>query len=147
MSERKTCVARAFWEQHEQSETALELSLSYKYKCDLESIEQGYRYYVIYKLRQLKFLDSRAVTSAERAEARRVGAFMRVARPPLHVGGSVPWADGGSDSEADAYRYTPVPPIPTHGIGRQRMTVYGMLKYKYTGKHSEGNRFIRKEEL
>ncbi|KAH7949299.1 hypothetical protein HPB49_007458 [Dermacentor silvarum] len=106
-----------------------------------------YRYYVIYKLRQLKFLDSRAVTSAERAEARRVGAFMRVARPPLHVGGSVPWADGGSDSEADAYRYTPVPPIPTHGIGRQRMTVYGMLKYKYTGKHSEGNRFIRKEEL
>ncbi|KAL1417432.1 hypothetical protein MTO96_006175 [Rhipicephalus appendiculatus] len=43
---------------------------------------QRYRYYVIHKLRQLKFLDSRAVTSGERAEALRVGAFMRVARPP-----------------------------------------------------------------
>ncbi|XP_075559151.1 leucine-rich melanocyte differentiation-associated protein-like [Dermacentor variabilis] len=108
---------------------------------------QRYRYYVIHKLRQLKFLDSRAVASAERTEARRVGAFMRVARPPLHVGGSAPWADGGSDSEADAYRYTPLPLVPTHGIGRQRKTVYGMLKYKYTGKHSEGNRFIRNDEL
>ncbi|KAH6942066.1 hypothetical protein HPB50_000249 [Hyalomma asiaticum] len=106
---------------------------------------QRYRYYVIHKLWRLKFLDSRAVTSAERAEARRVGAFMRVARPPVHVGVSVPWDDG--DTELDAYRYTPLPPMPTHDIGQQRKTVYGVLKYKYTGKHSEGNRFIRNDEL
>ncbi|XP_037273874.1 leucine-rich melanocyte differentiation-associated protein [Rhipicephalus microplus] len=102
---------------------------------------QRYRYYVIHKLRQLKFLDSRAVTSVERAEAMRVGAFMRVARPPLHFAGLAPWAD--SDDERDAY--TPLPLTP--GVGHQHKTVYGMLKYKYTGKHSEGNRFIRNDEL
>ncbi|XP_049273649.1 leucine-rich melanocyte differentiation-associated protein-like [Rhipicephalus sanguineus] len=103
---------------------------------------QRYRYYVIHKLRQLKFLDSRAVTSGERAEALRVGAFMRVARPPLHVAGSAPWA--GSEEEEEGGAYTPLP--PTHGQPRNK-TVYGVLKYKYTGKHSEGNRFIRNDQL
>lgn len=103
-----------------------------------------YRYYVIHKLRSLKFLDSRAVSGAERAEALRVGAFMRVARPPLHM--APLWADG-SDSDAEGYKYTPLPSLPTHGIGQHRKTVYGVLKYKYTGKHSEGNRFIRNDEL
>lgn len=103
---------------------------------------QRYRYYVIHKLPNLKFLDSRAVSSVERAEARRVGAFMRVARPPLHM--APPWSDG-SDSDAEGYRYTPLPSLPTHG--HHRKTVYGVLKYKYTGKHSEGNRFIRNDEL
>ena len=39
------------------------------------------RYYVLYKLPQLTFLDSRAVSAAERKEAKRVGEFMRVVKP------------------------------------------------------------------
>jgi hypothetical protein len=42
---------------------------------------QRYRYYVIYRLSQLTFLDSSTITSEERREAKRVGAFMKVVRP------------------------------------------------------------------
>jgi hypothetical protein len=42
---------------------------------------QRYRYFVLHKLPGLTFLDSRAVSGAERKEAKRVGAFMRVVRP------------------------------------------------------------------
>ena len=40
------------------------------------------RYFVLHKLPGLTFLDSRAVSGGERKEAKRVGAFMRVVRPP-----------------------------------------------------------------
>ena len=40
-----------------------------------------YRYYVLHKLTQLTFLDSKPVSNEERKEAKRVGAFMRVVRP------------------------------------------------------------------
>ena len=43
------------------------------------------RYYVLYKLPQLTFLDSRAVSAAERKEAKRVGEFMRVVKPSKDV--------------------------------------------------------------
>ncbi len=46
---------------------------------------QLYRYYVLYKLPQLTFLDSRPVSSEERKEAKRVGQFMRVVKPPSDV--------------------------------------------------------------
>ncbi len=46
---------------------------------------QLYRYYVLYKLPQLTFLDSRPVSSDERKEAKRVGQFMRVVKPPSDV--------------------------------------------------------------
>lgn len=39
------------------------------------------RYFVLYKLPGLTFLDSRQVTAMERREAKRVGEFMRVIRP------------------------------------------------------------------
>ena len=42
---------------------------------------QRYRYYVLHKLKNLKFLDSTPVSEEERKEAMRVGAFMKVARP------------------------------------------------------------------
>ena len=40
------------------------------------------RYFVLHKLPGLTFLDSRVVSAVERKEAKRVGAFMRVVRPP-----------------------------------------------------------------
>lgn len=39
------------------------------------------RYYVLFRLPQLTFLDSRPVTNNERIEAKRVGAFMQVVKP------------------------------------------------------------------
>ena len=47
------------------------------------------RYFVIHKLPGLTFLDSRAVSGGERKEAKRVGAFMRVVRPPDETVSSV----------------------------------------------------------
>lgn len=43
-----------------------------------ESDYQRYRYYVLYHLPHLKFLDSRSVTADEVGEASRVGQFMKV---------------------------------------------------------------------
>uniref|UniRef100_A0A3Q2PK37 Leucine-rich melanocyte differentiation-associated protein n=1 Tax=Fundulus heteroclitus TaxID=8078 RepID=A0A3Q2PK37_FUNHE len=42
---------------------------------------QRYRYFVLYKLPQLKFLDSRKVTKTELKEAQARGAFMKVVKP------------------------------------------------------------------
>lgn len=39
------------------------------------------RYFVLHKLRNLKFLDSRRVTHTEHLEAEARGAFMKVVRP------------------------------------------------------------------
>ncbi|KAH9374863.1 hypothetical protein HPB48_015303 [Haemaphysalis longicornis] len=103
---------------------------------------QRYRYFVIHKLRHLKFLDSRAVSNAERAESRRVG--------PSCVSPGPRCTSGPCGRTCRTPRTTATPAsrrCPQHGVGQQRKTVYGMLKYKYTGKHSEGNRFIRNDEL
>ncbi|NXA39902.1 LRMDA protein, partial [Eudromia elegans] len=42
---------------------------------------QRYRYFVLHKLRNLKFLDTRKVTRSEREEALVRGAFMKVVKP------------------------------------------------------------------
>ncbi|CAH2105455.1 unnamed protein product [Euphydryas editha] len=51
---------------------------------------QRYRYFVLYKLQNLRFLDSKRVSSVERREAATRGEFMRVRRPPSDSGSSVP---------------------------------------------------------
>ncbi|KAF5900909.1 leucine-rich melanocyte differentiation-associated protein, partial [Clarias magur] len=42
---------------------------------------QRYRYFVLHKLKNLKFLDSRKVTQKEHLEAEARGAFMKVVKP------------------------------------------------------------------
>lgn len=42
-----------------------------------------YRYFVLYKLPKLKFLDSKKVTKKELMEAQARGAFMKVVKPKL----------------------------------------------------------------
>ncbi|KAK3573812.1 hypothetical protein QTP86_032911, partial [Hemibagrus guttatus] len=42
---------------------------------------QRYRYFVLHKLKNLKFLDSRRVTQTEHLEAQARGAFMKVVKP------------------------------------------------------------------
>ncbi|XP_039205230.1 leucine-rich melanocyte differentiation-associated protein-like isoform X1 [Crotalus tigris] len=100
---------------------------------------QRYRYFVLHKLTKLKFLDSRRVSSKEREEAILRGAFMKVVKPLNHQ-------DSVEDVPTSAQAsYTPLP------SGTRNLThhkgVLGKCRYVYYGKHSEGNRFIRDDQL
>ncbi|RUS74493.1 hypothetical protein EGW08_017744 [Elysia chlorotica] len=98
--------------------------------CDKDDEDyQRYRYYVLYKLPKLKFLDSTPVGASEVAEAKRVGPFMVVVRPK------------DSDSEV-CFLATFVFYLVSLLAG-----TFGKSKYMYYGRHSEGNRFIRNKDL
>ncbi|XP_021253191.1 leucine-rich repeat-containing protein C10orf11 homolog isoform X3 [Numida meleagris] len=100
---------------------------------------QRYRYFVLHKLKNLKFLDTRQVTRKEREEALVRGAFMKVVKPK----------DAKASSDAASVSperiYTPLP------SGSRDLTnhrgILGKCRYIYYGKHSEGNRFIRDDQL
>ncbi|XP_038223125.1 leucine-rich melanocyte differentiation-associated protein-like isoform X1 [Zerene cesonia] len=100
-----------------------------------ESDYQRYRYFVIYKLKHLRFLDSRRVSERERSEALARGEFMRVRRPPRDVTAYTP-----GDVIARPL------PLDLASLGKHK-GAYGKCLYKYTGKHSEGNRFILNSDL
>ncbi|XP_040292018.1 leucine-rich melanocyte differentiation-associated protein [Bufo bufo] len=100
---------------------------------------QRYRYFVLNKLPNLKFLDTRKVTSKEREVASSRGAFMKVVKPKESK------LSSGKDSRSPDLPYTPLPSAsrdPTNHRG-----VAGKCRYIYYGKHSEGNRFIRDDQL
>ncbi|XP_053889259.1 leucine-rich melanocyte differentiation-associated protein [Malaclemys terrapin pileata] len=101
---------------------------------------QRYRYFVLHKLTNLKFLDTRKVTKWEREEALLRGAFMKVVKPMDAKASS---SDAASVSPET--HYTPLP------SGSRDLTnhrgVLGKCRYIYYGKHSEGNRFIRDDQL
>ncbi|CAM5167417.1 unnamed protein product, partial [Natator depressus] len=101
---------------------------------------QRYRYFVLHKLTNLKFLDTRKVTKWEREEALLRGAFMKVVKP---VDAKASSSDTASVSPER--HYTPLP------SGSRDLTnhrgVLGKCRYVYYGKHSEGNRFIRDDQL
>eukprot|EP01102_Stenamoeba_stenopodia_P020895 TRINITY_DN8298_c0_g1_i2.p1 TRINITY_DN8298_c0_g1~~TRINITY_DN8298_c0_g1_i2.p1 ORF type:complete len:120 (-),score=24.26 TRINITY_DN8298_c0_g1_i2:72-431(-) len=100
---------------------------------------QRYRYYVLWCLPKLKFLDYTPVTDAERKEANRVGQYMVIVKP-----------------SADQYQRKVEPDeiIPEDkalpatlaepGAGSAS---FGKSKYVYWGKESEGNRFIVNSQL
>jgi len=100
---------------------------------------QRYRYYVIYRLPKLKFLDSTAVQESERKEAKRAGAFMRV------VSTEKGKFESGTESDSQEENYTPLPTEVAQG-GEHKGT-FGKCRYVYYGKHSEGNRFILNSDL
>lgn len=111
---------------------------------------QRYRYYVLYRLPQLKFLDSSAVTDAERAESMRVGQYTKIITTPLED-----CCDEGIEPECNpdtstttAGGDTGYTPLPTSSaIEGTHRSSYGKVRYKYFGKHSEGNRFISDDDL
>lgn len=103
-----------------------------------DSDYQRYRYFVIYKLPNLRFLDSRRVTSTERTEASKRGEFMRVRRPHID--------DEPNRAQSQAKdRLRPLP-VDFNALGKHK-GAYGKCNYKYSGKHSEGNRFILNSDL
>ncbi|KAM7047585.1 leucine-rich melanocyte differentiation-associated protein [Acridotheres tristis] len=97
------------------------------------------RYFVLHKLTNLKFLDTRKVTRREREEALIRGAFMKVVKPKDAK------ASSAAASASPEMPYTPLPSGSrdlTHHRG-----ILGKCRYIYYGKHSEGNRFIRDDQL
>ncbi|KAF4105565.1 hypothetical protein G5714_013227 [Onychostoma macrolepis] len=101
---------------------------------------QRYRYFVLHKLTKLKFLDTRRVTQWERSEAEARGAFMKVVKPKNDQ-------DTASvvRSESTTTPYTPLPRGSKDS--RNHKGVFTKCRYVYYGKHSEGNRFIRNDQL
>uniref|UniRef100_A0A8C7QJL6 Leucine-rich melanocyte differentiation-associated protein n=1 Tax=Oncorhynchus mykiss TaxID=8022 RepID=A0A8C7QJL6_ONCMY len=94
---------------------------------------QRYRYFVLHKLPTLKFLDTRKVCKIEQQEAEARGAFMKVVKPKL------------SDTVCSFMPYTPLPRGSRDG--KNHKGVFAKCHYVYYGKHSEGNRFIRNDQL
>ncbi|XP_056291739.1 leucine-rich melanocyte differentiation-associated protein [Pseudoliparis swirei] len=100
---------------------------------------QRYRYFVLHKLPQLKFLDTRKVTQKEMMEAQTRGAFMKVVRPKSEA----PPNETGSESHP--LPYTPLPRGSRDA--KNHKGVFAKCRSIYYGKHSEGNRFIRNNQL
>ncbi|XP_063911793.1 leucine-rich melanocyte differentiation-associated protein-like isoform X2 [Zophobas morio] len=100
---------------------------------------QRYRYYVLHYLPTLKFLDSNKVRDWEKDEARRRGQFMKIVRPNTsNINENVP-------NNTIPNSFTPLPKSirnPNDYRG-----AYGKCRYRYNGKHSEGNRFICNSDL
>ncbi|XP_056148369.1 leucine-rich melanocyte differentiation-associated protein [Lampris incognitus] len=100
---------------------------------------QRYRYFVLHKLPHLKFLDTRKVTVREVMEANARGAFMKVVKPKSESVSNEP------RSENNPTTYSPLPQGSRDA--RNHKGVFAKCRYVYYGKHSEGNRFIRNDQL
>uniref|UniRef100_A0A2K6G2S1 Leucine rich melanocyte differentiation associated n=1 Tax=Propithecus coquereli TaxID=379532 RepID=A0A2K6G2S1_PROCO len=105
----------------------------------LEKDEEDYKRYrcfVLHKLPNLKFLDAQKVTRQEREEALVRGAFMKVVKPKVSS------EDVAASPE---HHYTPLPSASRELTSHRG--VLGKCHYVYYGKNSEGNRFIRDDQL
>ncbi|KAL3877599.1 hypothetical protein ACJMK2_035295 [Sinanodonta woodiana] len=102
---------------------------------------QRYRYYVLHRLPSLKFLDSTSVSKEELAEAKRTGPFMSVVRATEEE------IEGAHDVSG-SYPGSSFTPLPTNTRQvEEHIGTFGKSKYIYYGRHSEGNRFIRNNDL
>lgn len=104
---------------------------------------QRYRYYVLYTLRGLRFLDSRPVDDSERKEAMRVGPHCLPARPDPKQYNRPPSPDKERAEAVPPGQELP-PDLKQEGVGKAS---FGLSNYVYYGRQSEGNRFITNEEL
>ncbi|KAK6618213.1 hypothetical protein RUM44_002664 [Polyplax serrata] len=100
-----------------------------------------YRYYVINQLPNLQFLDSTCVSTEEKQEAQMRGHLMKVAKPQK---ASFP-IKHEDNYISSPNQYTPLP--KTRRAIDDHQGIYGKCFYKYSGKHSEGNRFIQNHDL
>jgi hypothetical protein len=100
-----------------------------------------YRFYVLYRLKKLKFLDSSPVNDKERKEANRVGPYMITVKPD-----EAQYKQQVVKTEQQNAETLPMLPgdLQPEGKGSAR---FGISSYVYYGKHSEGNRFIMNDDL
>ncbi|XP_076172883.1 leucine-rich melanocyte differentiation-associated protein [Ptiloglossa arizonensis] len=106
-----------------------------------------YRLYAIYLLpSSLRFLDSRSVTRQEKIDAESRGKYSRTVKlvPEL----SPKFVASTIDEFDDIFfniRYTPLPTSIRDPLDHKG--AFGKCKYRYSGKNSEGNRFISNNDL
>eukprot|EP00755_Sulcionema_specki_P013909 Sspe_Gene.55283::Locus_30412_Transcript_1_1_Confidence_1.000_Length_971::g.55283::m.55283 len=98
---------------------------------------ERYRIYTVYRLPSLELLDSAPVTATERKVAKERGSFLKVVKPRAEAQHK---ADTAAPAENKYYKDTPA----REG---QHATFLGYQKHQYTGKSSEGNRFIKDDQL
>ncbi|XP_059802530.1 leucine-rich melanocyte differentiation-associated protein isoform X3 [Hypanus sabinus] len=137
-----------------------------------ENDYQRYRYFVLHKLPNLKFLDTRRVTRKEQQEASTRGAFMKVVKPKDLA------TCEGDGNMLGFHQYTPLPQGTRDGSNHKEVhqqssclrflfflsdslgslaslpvlllltkCIFAKCQYFYRGRHSEGNRFIRDDQL
>jgi leucine-rich melanocyte differentiation-associated protein len=136
---------------------------------------QRYRYFVLHRLPELKYIDATPVGAHELAEAERAGRFMKVARVDKAPAAS-PRAKGKGkgksksrrdsssnndnsheddddddehlDEDEDHLEASGLSALPT-GIAKPgaRSASFGFSRFVYVGRESEGNRFVRDVDL
>ncbi|XP_018366038.1 PREDICTED: leucine-rich repeat-containing protein C10orf11-like isoform X2 [Trachymyrmex cornetzi] len=111
---------------------------------------ERYRLYAIHILPpSLRFLDSRRVTQQERSNANTRGRYSKTIKlVPELIRKFVPSSTQTNNEFDDIYfniHYTPLPNLPRNP--QDHKGVYGKCKYRYSGKNSEGNRFISNNDL
>ncbi|KAJ9450261.1 putative U2 small nuclear ribonucleoprotein Aprime [Diplonema papillatum] len=92
-----------------------------------------YRLYTLYKIPSLSFLDATPVTPTERENAVSKGRYLKIARPAVVVDSEVSAPEANKHLEA--------------AQTRKQAPTFGKQRRFYTGKFSEGNRFIRDDAL
>lgn len=97
---------------------------------------QKYRYSVLARIPTLKFLDASPITAEERVEAQKIASA--TARPDQSQYGRGS-ADGPVIEESNA--------LPPTDPNAKAPTTFGVAKYVYYGRQSEGNRFIVDSQL
>ncbi|KAG5329144.1 LRMDA protein, partial [Acromyrmex charruanus] len=111
---------------------------------------ERYRLYAIHILPpSLRFLDSRRVTQQERSNANTRGRYSKTIKLiPELIRKYVPSSTQTNNEFDDIYfniHYTPLPSSVRNP--QDHKGVYGKCKYRYSGKNSEGNRFISNNDL
>ncbi|KAL0241263.1 hypothetical protein GEMRC1_006498 [Eukaryota sp. GEM-RC1] len=84
-----------------------------------------YRLYVLSRLPHLRFLDSSPISEAERREVVRVGSVVKLTKSSKPVETSARSLDPDLDAHQSSSKCS-----------------FGVARYQYTGRHSEGNRYI-----
>jgi len=107
---------------------------------------QGYRYYVLSRVTKLKFLDSSLVNDNERVEA--VKLHNLIARPDpeqyKRKGSPKSPLDDSRGRKQDEQLYKSLP--QEDNLGNHKAS-FGVTRYIYYGRQSEGNRFIVDDAL
>ncbi|XP_018303222.1 leucine-rich repeat-containing protein C10orf11 isoform X2 [Mycetomoellerius zeteki] len=112
---------------------------------------ERYRLYAIHILPpSLRFLDSRRVTEQERSNANTRGRYSKTIKlVPELIRKFVPSSTGQANNEFDDIyfniHYTPLSSSLRNP--QDHKGIYGKCKYRYSGKNSEGNRFISNNDL
>eukprot|EP00055_Hartaetosiga_balthica_P017961 m.125821 g.125821 ORF g.125821 m.125821 type:complete len:294 (-) comp9433_c4_seq1:1649-2530(-) len=125
------------------------LSLLGNLACPNELVEkeekdyQRYRYLVLHHIPSLKFLDSRKVTEEEASMAAKQGQYMKAVVMNLDDLEEQQRNHNQTHSES---QYSPLPGENEQDFSQHKGSV-GRCKYVYYGRHSEGNRFIRNNDL